>query len=105
MERMATGTTVVDVRVVLFAGEGSVVPLLTEAVLVMLPMLCGNTRNVTVAWDPDPRVPKLPIIGLPLVANVPWLVEASAKLTDAGKVLVSITAVAPNGPLFTTTMV
>ncbi len=73
--------------------------------LVIVPVIRGMATTVTVAVPPFASPPRLQATTPPASAQVPWLGAARPKTTDAGKVSVSRTVLATEGPLLWTTRV
>src|SRR5882762_9735860 len=103
MDRSATGTIVVVAEAVLLAVFGSASLPATVAVLVIEPVVAGVvTLMVIVALAPAARLPTVQVT-VPAEFVQPEL--ADTKVTPAGRVSVTITPVAADGPLFLATMV
>jgi hypothetical protein len=105
---LATGVTVVVADAVLFAAPGSNSAALTVAELVIeaavAPVVVTTTATVALALELI--VPRLQVNDPAAGAlHVPALGVEETNVTPAGKVLVSITAVAGDGPAFDTVTV
>src|SRR5205807_2369298 len=96
--RSAAGLTVVLAVAVLLSGFGSASVPLTLAVLVSVPAAVGWTTIVTVALAPLARFPRLHVTVL-VPEQLPWPAEADTKVTPLGSVSLTVTPVAPEGPL------
>src|SRR6056297_2416977 len=104
------GFRVVVAVALLLPGTGSSSTAATLAVLaISVDSVTGSgvTVMVTVVLDPDAREPRSqtsvpPASGLP---QVPVLAVADTNATPVGSVSVSVTPVAPSGPLLSTVMV
>src|SRR5438128_2756248 len=102
----AAATRVVDADAVLLAGFGSDSLALTDAVLVMVPAIAAAVAlMVIVALAPEARLPTEQVTVPDACVQVPWLDVAEAKVTPAGRVSVTPTPVAAEGPLLVATTV
>src|SRR6266571_403842 len=82
-------------------ASGSVSLAATVAVLLNWPVDCGTTTMLATAELPLARLPKLQItVAVPL--HVPCVGVAGPKVTPAGRVSVTVTLVAGDGPLLVT---
>src|SRR5206468_2233767 len=100
-ERSAAGlTVVVSGGEVLFpeSGSGSLPEI--EAWLESVPACWGVTLIVIVAEAPLASAPSAQVTVPALCEQLPWLALAETKVTLAGRVSVTLTPVAPEGPLF-----
>src|SRR5205809_664114 len=105
IDRSAEATMVVDADAVLLAVfESGSLPL-TVAVLVMVPAVAGAVAlMVIVALAPEARLPTEQVTVPEALVQVPWLEDAETKLTPLGRVSLTVTPVAGDGPLFLATM-
>src|SRR3989442_1610311 len=88
-----------------FAGVESGSLPLTVAVLVMVPAVAGAVAlMVIVALAPEARLPTEQVTVPEALVQVPWLEDAETKLTPLGRVSLTVTPVAGDGPLFLATM-
>ena len=105
MDKTGKGRTVVIALPELFESDGSMLSLLIVTRLVIVPALGEATVMVTVAVFPTGNDPNAPVIKLPLLTRLPWVVIADFSITPEGSVLVNTTFGAANGPAFVRTMV
>ena len=101
MARSAEAITWVVADAVLLAAFGSGSLPLTVAVLVMVPAVAGAvTVMVNVELAPEARLPTEQVTVPEALVQVPWLEDAETKVTPLGRVSVTVTPVAGDGPLF-----
>ena len=94
--------TVVVAVALLLDKFGSVVPLVTLAVLLRVPSTVGLIMMVTVALAFVAKSPRLQVTGLVPMLHEPWLGDDEISIKLLGKVSVTTTPVAPPGPAFVT---
>src|SRR5215510_13942687 len=107
MARSADVLTVVSSLSVLLAGTGSGVIDATVAVLVMVPRVSESTVTTIVMVDDAPAIKLLRVqVTTPLLlAQIQPVPEALPKVTPAGRVSVTTTLSASDGPAFWTSRV
>src|SRR5229473_6172092 len=94
---------VADAVLLAVFGSGSLP--FTVAVLVMVPAVAGAVAlMVIVALAPEARLPTEQVTVPEALVQVPWLDVAEPKVTPLGRVSVTVTPVAGDGPLFLATM-
>src|SRR5437879_6936565 len=96
--RSAAGVTVVVTLAPLFVVTGSISAAVTLAMSVMAPATFACPRMVTVAFAPLASTPRLQVITVAAIEHVPWLGAMKRNATPAGRVLVSVTPLAAEGP-------
>ncbi len=98
--RSATGSTVVVALAALFTRTGSAVAADTLAWFVIELPDVGVTVMVTLAFPPLATEPRLQVT-VPLACEqLPWVGVAELNVTPPGRVSVTVTPVAPEGPAF-----
>src|SRR5229473_5788785 len=105
IDRSAEAATCVAAEAVLLAVFGSGSLPFTVAVLVTVPAVAGAVAlMVIVALAPEARLPTEQVTVPEAKVQVPWLEVAEPKVTPLGRVSVTVTPVAGDGPLFLATM-
>jgi hypothetical protein len=104
-DRSVFGTTVVVAVAVLFEVLGSFSAAVTLAVLVSAPTVVGVTTTVMVALAPASRLPTLQVTVPPDCVQLPAVEIAETSVTVPGRVSLTVTTVAGEGPLFVATIV
>src|SRR5438552_612964 len=101
IDRSAEATMMVDADAVLLAGfESGSLPL-TDAVLVMVPAVAGAVALMVLLALAPTLFPYTTLFRSPeALVQVPWLEDAETKLTPLGRVSLTVTPVAGDGPLF-----
>ncbi len=104
MRRSAAGVTVVVSLSVSFAGTGSDVVADTVAVSVIGPSIVVVTTMLMVAVVPNGTTPSGQVTTPAACAQLPWLGVAETNITEPGRVSVTTTPAASEGPRFVTVM-